>query len=394
MDLKVYKKTRYQNIYKHKKNGNYAIMINKPVKSSISRINNEKIWKIEDAISIRDNPKIKLQKKAEITYKDNFDELWNKFMNYCKYEKKQKYNTYNKKNKIYKKYFKNKFNKPVSKLTREFLIKFIDDQDTTDKMKNNIIKDLKTFFNWCVYEEKCLIINPISRLPKYKTVKEEMKYWLPEHLNKILTLLNNEIEKPILSVKKEELLKKYDAWLIKLIIMIGFSLGDRIGETRALQFCKISKEFNTIEITNSINYDPRDKNYLGSTKTLESNDTLFVDSKLIDEILKFKWFLINEMDFDVDDQTPIFYNFSSNKPYTDTTLRKKFNRYIELSGVPKIRMYDLRHTLATTMMSEGYDMYAIQDRLRHKSIKTTIDTYGHVTMAKRKEIAEITGKYI
>ena len=388
MDSNTYKKTRYQNIYKHK-NGNYVVMISKPVKSSISRINNEKIWKIEDAINIRDNQKIRLQKASEIKYKNNFDSLWNNYINWCIYEDKQDYNTYHKKEKMYNSYFKEKFDKQLSKITKEDFIYLIDNIDTTNKQKNEIIKLLKAFLNWCVNVEKCLVINPIDKLKKYKVDKPDMKYWLPEHINKILTLLNEIIEDDKISLNE-----RYDAWIVKIIILIGFSLGDRIGETRALQFKKVSSEFNTIKINNSINYDPKSDKYIKTPKTKESDSTLFVSDKLIEEIENYKKFLKEKMGFLINDNTLLLYNFKTEKPFTDTTLRQKWNHFIELANVPKIRMYDLRHTLATTMMTEGYDMYAIQDRLRHKSIKTTIDNYGHITQEKRKEIANITTKYI
>lgn len=389
MNTQTYKKTRYQNIYKHYKNGNYIVMISKPVKTSISRINGDKIWKIEDALDIRNNRKLRLQKGAEIQYKNNFDSLWDKYINWCIYEDKQDYNTYNKKQKLYNSHLKNKFTKQLSKITKEDFIRLIDDIDTTDKQKNEIIKLLKAFLNWCVDVEKCLVLNPIARLKKYKVDKPNMKYWLPEHLNTILNTLNNTIES-----KDTTLFEKYDAWIVKIIILIGFSLGDRIGETRALQFKKISKEFNTIKISNSINYDPNSTVSIKTPKTKESNNELFVSTKLITEINNYKKFLKEKMCYTITEDTLILFNFNTGKPFTDTILRKKFNYFIELSGVPKIRMYDLRHTLATTMMSEGYDMYAIQDRLRHKSIKTTIDNYGHITLNKRKEMAQITDKYI
>ena len=62
MNTKVYEKTRYQNIYRHKKNKNYLVMISKPVKSSISTIDGNKILKLEEALKVRDNPNLKIQK--------------------------------------------------------------------------------------------------------------------------------------------------------------------------------------------------------------------------------------------------------------------------------------------------------------------------------------------
>lgn len=91
------KKTRYQNIYRHKKNKNYVIMMSKPVKTSIATIDGKKIMKIEDALKIRDNPKIKVQKGLEVTYKEDFYNLWEKYINDYKNIQRQSYNTIKKK---------------------------------------------------------------------------------------------------------------------------------------------------------------------------------------------------------------------------------------------------------------------------------------------------------
>ena len=139
MDLKRYEKTRYQNIYRNKKNKNYMIMISNP-KTTIGIVNGKKIYDIEEAKKIRDNPKIRLQKESEIKTKNNFDELWEKYIYDCKYVKKLAYNSIIKKEKTYNKYLKNKFDKPLSKLTKEIFVKFINEIETTDKKKNEVIK--------------------------------------------------------------------------------------------------------------------------------------------------------------------------------------------------------------------------------------------------------------
>lgn len=387
MNLKVYRKTRYQNIYQHIKNKNYMIMISKPVKSSISRINGEKIWKLEEAVKIRDNPKIKLQKSAEVKYKDNFDELWEKYMYNCLHIKKLAYNTYLKKQRIYSKHLKDNLNIRISKLTKEKIIKFIDDLDTTIKQKNEIIRQLKAFFNWCV-EEELLILNPMEKIIKFKVTKPQMKFWLPQDFVKFSNYLNDKIDNTNNLNQKEVLYR------LKTFVTISFALGDRVGETRALTFKNFNKEQLKISINHSINYDTKSKDFLSNTKTYSSQREIDITSKLIEEVERFKYFLQNELNYNINDDTLLFLNHTTNKPYTDTTIRKSFYKICDEINLPRIRLYDLRHTYVATMMAEGKELYLISERLGHTSFSTTVNKYGHLSNQIRKEIAEVTDKYL
>ena len=210
MDKKVYEKTRYQNIYRHKKNKNYLIMISKPVKSSIATIDGKKIMKLEDAIKIRDNPKLKVQKGLELTYKEDFDSLWLKYITACKNELRLAYNTILRKEKMFKKYLDGRFNKKISKITKEELITFIENMKTTTKQKNEMIRVLKSFFNWCIKEEY-LIVSPMINISQYKTEKPQMKFWTPTEIKQILEVLDKDIKSNNIFLMKK-------AYLVKIFI--------------------------------------------------------------------------------------------------------------------------------------------------------------------------------
>ena len=68
--------------------------------------------------------------------------------------------------------------------------------------------------------------------------------------------------------------------------------------------------------------------------------------------------------------------------------------YCEKAKVPKIRMYDLRHTYVATMMAEGKELYHISRLVGHSNYSTTVDKYGHLSTKIRKEVAMSTDKYI
>lgn len=386
MDKKVYENTRYQNIYRHKKNKNYVIMISKPVKSSISRIDGKKIMKLEDALKIRDNKKIKAQKGQEIACSEDFDTLWCKYIYACKNIKKLAYNTMKRKNKTYNKYLKGKIKTRVSKLKKEELATFIDNIDTTNKEKNQIIKELKTFFNWCISEEY-LIVSPMDAIEKYKVQKSEMKFWTPEELKKVLNALDDDI----INGNKNDVMR---ASMVKILILIGFSLGDRIGETRALTFDCFDENLGIVEIKHSINYDRNDEEFLSNTKNYHSQRKIDITKKLINEVKDYKKFLIENTNYAINDNNLIFFNYKRKKPYSDTNLRKQFTYYCYKANVTKIRMYDLRHTYVATMMAEGKELYHISSRIGHNNYSTTVNKYGHLSNKIRKEIAAVTDKYI
>ena len=386
MDMKFYEKTRYQNIYRNKKNKNYVIMMSKPVKTSISRIDKKKISSIEEAIKIRDNVLIKRQKGLETIHKEDFDTLWDKYMHDCKYVRKLAYNTIIRKNKDYNKYLKEKIDKPISKTTKDYWTKFIDDLDTTLKQKNHIIKIVKAFFNWCK-NENYLIDNPIEKISKYKVENKEMLFWIPNQLKRFLETLEKDINSDILQLKKK-------AFRIKILTIIIFSSGDRVGETRALFFATFDKEKLKLNIFHSINYNRTSNDFLSSTKTYSSQRTIDITNKVIEVVDEYRKFLAIELKLDINDNSLLFFNYNTHKPLSDTTLRKDFYYYCDKANVPRIRMYDLRHTYAATMMSEGKEAYMFSKRMGHKSIGTTINKYGHLSEQIKKEVAQSTDKYL
>ena len=384
MNLKVYEKTRYQNIYRHKKNKNYVVMMSKPVKSSIAIIDGEKIFKIDDAIKIRDNPKIKIQKGLEVTNKEDFDSLWEKYIYSCKYIMKLAYTTILEKEKMYNKYAKNAFNKKVSKISKEDVTLFIENMNTTYKQKNAMLKELKAFFNWCIKEEY-LITSPAKNVSKYKVEKTEMKYWTPNEVTKFIYTLNQDIDNKV---------NVYTAYRTKIFTLLEFSLGDRVGETRALTFDSIDNKLGIIKIKHSINYNRKSDDFLSHTKNYHSQREIDISYKIIQEVENYKQFLIKNTEYEIKDSNLIFFNYSTKKPYSDVALRKSFYYYCDKAQVTKIRMYDLRHTYVATMMGEGKELYHISSRLGHSNYSTTVNKYGHLSVKKRKEIAELTDKYI
>lgn len=372
---KVYEKTRYQNIYRHSKNKNYLISISKPQKTSISKIEGNKIYDIEVAKKIRDKYSLKILKIAKEQTSLFFKDLWESYINYCQNVTKLSYNTIKKKKSIYNCYLKELDHIKVTNFTKESISEFINDLPTTNKQKNTTLVILKGFFTYCL-DKEIIDKSPTNRINSIKINKTEMKYWNEKQFKRFFKFISSQ--------------NTPTSNLIKILVIIEFNLGCRIGEARALTWQDIDKENLKIKIYSSINYDTSSGNYLKITKNYQSQRIIDVSQKLIDILDEYKDYLLSLYG---SVNNLILYNYKHNKPYTDTTLRKHFYKYCDMADVPRIRLYDLRHTYVAMMMSEGWELYHISKRIGHKNFSTTVDKYGHIEEKTRKEIAKTTDKY-
>jgi integrase len=58
--------------------------------------------------------------------------------------------------------------------------------------------------------------------------------------------------------------------------------------------------------------------------------------------------------------------------------RDSFKPILKRAGLKSIRLYDLRHTCATLLLSAGVNPKIVSERLGHSSVAFTLDVYSHV----------------
>jgi Phage integrase family len=65
-----------------------------------------------------------------------------------------------------------------------------------------------------------------------------------------------------------------------------------------------------------------------------------------------------------------------------------FKGFVPTTGLPKLLVYDVRHTHASLLINEGVHPKRISERLGHSSIKLTMDTYGHLFEGSDRDSAD------
>ena len=67
------------------------------------------------------------------------------------------------------------------------------------------------------------------------------------------------------------------------------------------------------------------------------------------------------------------------------TTNQAFHRLLARTGLPSMRIHDLRHSAATILLEARVDLKTVQERLGHSSMAITADIYSHVTSRMHEE---------
>ena len=65
-------------------------------------------------------------------------------------------------------------------------------------------------------------------------------------------------------------------------------------------------------------------------------------------------------------------------PLQPQTLTHEWKRLVAKTGLPRIRLHDLRHSHATAMLASGVHPKIASERLGHSKVGITLDLYSHV----------------
>ena len=201
--------------------------------------------------------------------------------------------------------------------------------------------------------------NPCKKVDKMgRANAKELNFWTKDEFEVFIQCFTEEEE------------------LYRIIFLMLFWLGCRVGELLALTSEDIDFENGTVSISKT--YFRRNKtDYITAPKTESSNRKITIPEFLQKEIKQFL-----DRQYELMSVERIF-------PITDRAIQKKMKQKTEQAKLKPIRVHDLRHSHIALLIEKGMQPLVIAQRVGHDSVNTTMNIYGHLYPNKQKQVADL-----
>ncbi|WP_157827586.1 tyrosine-type recombinase/integrase [Niallia nealsonii] len=209
-------------------------------------------------------------------------------------------------------------------------------------------------------------------VPKPKVKPRKKDYYDEEEIAKVFTIIK---DVPIHQ---------------RLIITLALTGSLRRGEILAIDMDKdIDFENSTIHIRRSLQKTKDHGLRIKGTKT-EEDRTITLDPLTMKEIYEYRKIRKREI-MKIRDEYKGFESHNGEHldllfanidgtPYSPHSVSQFWSRIVKRFNLKKISFHDLRHSSASYLLLQGLSMKAIQERLGHKDIATTMNLlYTHVS---------------
>lgn len=165
--------------------------------------------------------------------------------------------------------------------------------------------------------------------------------------------------------------------------------GMRRGELLALRWEDIDLEKKVIHVHRNRVY-AGGKVYEKRPKTESGiRDITFGDHMKEQMIAEYERYLSDKEEYGIlfHDDGYVIRQWNG-RPYHPQSWKCKWQRFTDAHNLEHIRFHDLRHSHATALIENGVAMKAVQHRMGHSNISTTMDIYAHCTTKMQQDAGD------
>jgi integrase len=162
-------------------------------------------------------------------------------------------------------------------------------------------------------------------------------------------------------------------------LMLAAATGARRSELIALRWTDVDLDRATVSIERGIVVGPHGLVEKG-TKT-HTVRRVSLDSRTMSAVADHRKRMIDRAEICGVEAAADAFVFSNtadgSQPWFPDSVSRSFKRLCEKEGVPDVRLHDLRHFVATQLLSAGVDVRTVAGRLGHRNAATTLNVYAH-----------------
>ena len=155
------------------------------------------------------------------------------------------------------------------------------------------------------------------------------------------------------------------------MIQLGAYAGMRFGEVAALRVGNLNLLRRSLQVAETLNEVGSDLIF-GPPKTSTSRRSIALPTFVCENLSRH---LAN---YGHGDGQLVFASPEGQPVRRRNWQKRVWYRAVDASVGRPCTFHDLRHSAASLLIREGLSPKVIQERLGHASIKTTLDTYGHL----------------
>jgi integrase len=248
-----------------------------------------------------------------------------------------------------------------------------------DKMSRASIRDVHTMLGMIfklAVKRKKLVGSPIAGV-------EVPREWAAE---------DDDAERPAMTADQiAKFLKVAEGERFENLFKLAFHLGCRPGEFLALKWEDFDQQAKTLRIDQNIVFRKAGDWYLKKPKSKKGRRTLPLTDAMV-ALLKAQRTAQLEARMRVGklwkDHGFVFAR-SDGEPYSQDHLYNDFTRIVSAANLPAgLSPYTARHSMASLLLSGGTNPKAVQERLGHSRITTTLAAYAHVLPGEQAAVSE------
>jgi integrase len=195
--------------------------------------------------------------------------------------------------------------------------------------------------------------------------------------------------KPPSSATVNRVLDAAEGTRLYVPLVLAATTGMRRGEVLALRWESVDLDAGLARVVTSLQLVQGDLRFL-DPKTDRARRTVALPAMTVDVLRRHRKdqaerrLLVGEAWQDND----LVIDDGDGRPLSPDALSRAFYRLVRSLGLPGLRLHDLRHAYATTLLEAGVHPKVASEALGHSSVAFTMDVYSHVQPTMQEEAAK------